>query len=73
MGGPRYAVAIIMGIGYGISISSMDDEFIQHVDHAVESVFQSGGPAAMLIDFFPIRACHPRLAEWHACPRPPSS
>ncbi|KAH9917059.1 cytochrome P450 monooxygenase [Fomitopsis serialis] len=50
----KYAVAIIMGLGYGISISSMDDEFIQHVDHAVESVFQSGGPAAMLIDFFPV-------------------
>ncbi|KAH9834659.1 cytochrome P450 [Rhodofomes roseus] len=50
----KYAVAIIMGLGYGISISSMDDEFIQHVDHAVESVFQSGGPAALLVDFFPI-------------------
>ncbi|EPS93953.1 hypothetical protein FOMPIDRAFT_1170091 [Fomitopsis schrenkii] len=50
----KYAVSIIMGIGYGVSISSLDDEFIKHVDSAVHSVFHSGGPAAMLVDFFPI-------------------
>ncbi|KZT69359.1 cytochrome P450 [Daedalea quercina L-15889] len=50
----KYAVSIIMGLGYGISITSMDDEFIQHVDKAVHSVFHSGGPAALLVDFFPI-------------------
>ncbi|KAI0712884.1 cytochrome P450 monooxygenase [Fomitopsis betulina] len=49
----KYAVSIIMGVGYGVSISSLDDEFIVNVDHAVNSVFNSGGPAALLVDFFP--------------------
>ena len=44
-----------MGIGYGLSVSSLDDSFIQHVDRAVHSVFHSGGPAALLVDFFPVR------------------
>lgn len=54
-----------MGIGYGVSISSLDDEFIKHVDSAVHSVFHSGGPAAMLVDFFPIRKSL-RTQQWRA-------
>ena len=44
-----------MGIGYGVSVESLDDAFIRHVDRAVHSVFHSGGPAALLVDFFPVR------------------
>ena len=43
-----------MGIGYGVSVESLDDAFIRHVDRAVHSVFHSGGPAALLVDFFPV-------------------
>ena len=61
----RYAVAIIMGIGYGLSVSSLDDSFIQHVDRAVHSVFHSGGPAALLVDFFPVRESRPPPLSTH--------
>ncbi|KZT69355.1 cytochrome P450 [Daedalea quercina L-15889] len=55
----RYVAALMLGIAYGYSPSSMDDEYIQTVSHAMQFVVEAGGPGFMLVDFIPALKCLP--------------
>ena len=48
----------MLEIGYGHTVTSIDDAHIHMVDSAVEGVFLAGYPGSMLIDFFPLRESH---------------
>ena len=44
----------MLGVAYGYSPSSMDDEFIKMAGEAMSLTIEGGGPASALVDFFPI-------------------
>ncbi|TFY56487.1 hypothetical protein EVJ58_g7612 [Rhodofomes roseus] len=50
----RYVAALMLGVAYGYSPSSMDDEFIAMAEDAMQIITESGGPSTMLVDFIPI-------------------
>lgn len=50
----RFAAAVMLEIGYGRTVTSVDDAHIRKVDAAVEGLFLAGNPGSMLVDFFPI-------------------
>jgi len=49
----RYAAALMLGVGYGYSPSSMDDEYIRNSEEAIHLTLDGGGPGAFVVDFFP--------------------
>ncbi|KZT66772.1 cytochrome P450 [Daedalea quercina L-15889] len=49
----RYTAAVMLGIGYGYSPSSLDDEYIRMTEEAIELVLEGTGPGSGLVDFFP--------------------
>ncbi|KAI0734033.1 cytochrome P450 monooxygenase [Fomitopsis betulina] len=52
----RYAAAVILELGYGRTITSLDDDFIRIVEKGVSEALGTGsGPGSGLVDFFPIR------------------
>ncbi|TFY53932.1 hypothetical protein EVJ58_g9163 [Rhodofomes roseus] len=50
----RYVAALMLGVAYGYSLSSMDDDFLAMVEDALQIITESGGPSTMLVDFIPI-------------------
>ncbi|KAH9834654.1 cytochrome P450 [Rhodofomes roseus] len=50
----RYVAALMLGVAYGYSPSSMDDEYIAMAEDAMQIITESGGPSTMLVDFIPI-------------------
>ncbi|KZT69356.1 cytochrome P450 [Daedalea quercina L-15889] len=49
----RYVAALMLGIAYGHSPSSMDDEYIKMVADALHLVIEAGAVSSMLVDFIP--------------------
>ena len=45
----------MLGVAYGYSPSSLDDEYIKMAGEAMSLAIEGGGPASGLVDFFPIR------------------
>ncbi|TQV93326.1 hypothetical protein V2A60_010245 [Cordyceps javanica] len=56
----RLATAIVLGIGFGISIDSDQDPFIQVAADASYALGHGGAPAGTPVDFFPILRYMPR-------------
>lgn len=50
----RFAAGIVLEIGYGRTVTSLDDEYIVQVDAAQEGIFLAGNPGSMFVDFLPI-------------------
>ncbi|KAH9917058.1 cytochrome P450 [Fomitopsis serialis] len=50
----RYVAALMLGIAYGYSPSTMDDVYIKRVHEALQIVVEAGGPSALLVDFIPL-------------------
>ncbi|EPS93950.1 hypothetical protein FOMPIDRAFT_48762 [Fomitopsis schrenkii] len=50
----RYTAAVVFGIAYGYSPSSLDDEHIRRTEGFIKLVLEGGGPGSMLVDFLPI-------------------
>ena len=48
----------MLEIGYGHTVTSVDDKYIHMVDSAVEDIFLAGNPGSMLVDFLPARKCY---------------
>ncbi|KAH9917063.1 cytochrome P450 [Fomitopsis serialis] len=51
----RYAAALMLGVAYGYSPSTMDDEFVRMTEEAMHLALDGGGPGSALVDFFPAR------------------
>jgi len=49
-----YVAALMLGVAYGYSPSTMDDSYIKMVQEALQIVVEAGGPSALLVDFMPI-------------------
>ena len=47
----------MLEIGYGHTVTSIDDAHIRLVDSALEGIFLAGNPGSMLVDFFPLCEC----------------
>lgn len=50
---PRFAVAIVLNISYGIDVESPDSPWIEIADDAAEAISNSGAAARSIIDRFP--------------------
>lgn len=63
----RFAAATILEIGYGRTVSGVDDDFIRLVEKGVsEALSGTGAPAGnSLVDFFPI--CEITVTAIGAC------
>ncbi|TDZ27794.1 Cytochrome P450 monooxygenase COX2 [Colletotrichum spinosum] len=49
----RFATAVVMSIGFGVSVDSDDDPYIQMAADASYALGHGGAPAGTLVDFFP--------------------
>ncbi|TAQ89292.1 hypothetical protein B7494_g2367 [Chlorociboria aeruginascens] len=49
----RFAAAIVLGIGFGVSITNNNDSFIQMAIDASYALGHGGAPAGTVVDFFP--------------------
>lgn len=47
----------MLEIGYGHTITSIDDAHIRLVDSALAGIFCAGNPGSMLVDFLPLCEC----------------
>lgn len=56
----RFATAVVLGIGFGISIESDNDPFIQIAADASYALGHGGAPAGTPVDFFPFLKSLPR-------------
>ncbi|PNY29093.1 O-methylsterigmatocystin oxidoreductase [Tolypocladium capitatum] len=56
----RFATAVVLGIGFGISIDGDDDPFIQIAADASYALGHGGAPAGTPVDFFPFLKSLPR-------------
>ncbi|EFX03575.1 cytochrome p450 monooxygenase [Grosmannia clavigera kw1407] len=50
----RYATAIVLGIGFGITLKSDKDPYVQMAVDASYALGHGGAPAGTLVDFFPL-------------------
>ncbi|TBU28432.1 cytochrome P450 [Dichomitus squalens] len=50
----RYVAGTLLEITYGQRLTSMDDLIVQLAERTVNATNESGSPASMLVDFFPI-------------------
>lgn len=50
----RFATAIVLGIGFGVSIEKDDDHYVQMAIDASYALGHGGAPAGTLVDFFPL-------------------
>lgn len=57
----RFATAIVLGIGFGVTIHSDDDAYVKVATDASYALGHGGAPAGTLVDFFPF-ARH--LPDW---------
>ena len=65
----RFATAVVLGIGFGITIESDNDPFIQIAADASYALGHGGAPAGTPVDFFPFlkslpRWCHDRSLKF---------
>ncbi|KAL1706793.1 cytochrome P450 [Schizophyllum commune] len=75
----RYAAAVVLGAGFGVSIERDDDPYVRMAEDASYALAHGGAPAGSLIDFFPFLQYLPswlaplqslRFArKWHAAIR----
>ncbi|KZT69358.1 cytochrome P450 [Daedalea quercina L-15889] len=49
----RYTAAVMLGVGYGYSPTSLDDKYIKMTEEAIELALGGTGPSSGLVDFFP--------------------
>ncbi|KJZ75867.1 hypothetical protein HIM_04691 [Hirsutella minnesotensis 3608] len=56
----RYATAVVLGIGFGITIDSDNDPFIKIAADASYALGHGGAPAGTPVDFFPFLRWMPR-------------
>ncbi|KAI0720657.1 cytochrome P450, partial [Fomitopsis betulina] len=49
----RFAAGIMLEIGYGHTLTSINDDYIRMVNSALEGFSVAGNPGSMLVDFFP--------------------
>lgn len=49
----RFAVAIVLKIGYGLEIDGLDSPWIQLADDTANAIARSGAPASSIMDRFP--------------------
>ncbi|EPS93959.1 hypothetical protein FOMPIDRAFT_48847 [Fomitopsis schrenkii] len=49
----RFAAATMLEIGYGHTVTSLDDDYIHMIDSALDGMFLAGNPGSMMVDFFP--------------------
>ena len=47
-------VAVIFELGYGRTISTLDDDFIRLVERGVSESLEGSGSGGALVDLFPI-------------------
>ena len=54
---PRFTAAMILELGYGRTVTGVDDEFIRLVDEGVSQALSGTGTTSgnALVDYFPIR------------------
>ena len=52
----RFATAIVLGIGFGVTIKDDNDPYIQMATDASYALGHCGAPAGTLTDFFPFGA-----------------
>ncbi|UNI24025.1 hypothetical protein JDV02_009805 [Purpureocillium takamizusanense] len=57
----RFATAVVLGIGFGITVDSDDDPFIQVASDASYALGHGGAPAGTPVDFFPFLRWLPRF------------
>ncbi|KAF2085524.1 cytochrome P450 [Saccharata proteae CBS 121410] len=50
----RFSTAVVMRIGFGVSITKDDDPYIQMADDANHATTNGGTPASTIVDFFPL-------------------
>ncbi|KZT69390.1 cytochrome P450 [Daedalea quercina L-15889] len=50
----RYTAAIMLEIGYGHTVTSLDDEYIKMIENGVRKCLSGSGAGSALVDFFPI-------------------
>ncbi|KAI9740606.1 MAG: hypothetical protein M1834_005187 [Cirrosporium novae-zelandiae] len=61
----RFATAIVLGIGFGVSINDDKDPYIQMAIDASYALGHGGAPAGTLVDFFPVAKYLPSwLGDW---------
>ncbi|KAL1673148.1 cytochrome P450, partial [Schizophyllum commune] len=75
----RYATAIVLGAGFGVSIERDDDPYVRMAEDASYALAHGGAPAGSLIDFLPFLRYLPSwlvplrslkfAREWHAAIR----
>ena len=51
----RYATAVVLGAGFGVSIEEDDDPYVRMAEDASYALAHGGAPAGSLIDFLPSR------------------
>ena len=56
----RFATAVVLGIGFGITVETDDDPFIQVAADASYALAHAGAPAGTPVDFFPFLRSLPR-------------
>jgi hypothetical protein len=49
----RFAVAIVLKIGYGLDVDGPDSPWIQLANDTANAIAKSGAPASSIVDRFP--------------------
>jgi hypothetical protein len=60
----RNAAAVIVGVTYGISISSTEDHYIAIAEKALDGMAKAASPGAFLVDLLPIRRSFVLDSSW---------
>ena len=60
-----YVVAVIFELGYGHTITTLDDHFIRRVEKGVSESLEGSGAGCSLVDLFPI--CEHSIGRRSAC------
>ncbi|TRM65090.1 cytochrome P450 [Schizophyllum amplum] len=62
----RYATAVVLGVGFGVSIVSDEDPYIRMAADASYALGHGGAPAGTLVDFFPLLRYIPECIAPHS-------
>ncbi|KAK7688877.1 hypothetical protein QCA50_007568 [Cerrena zonata] len=55
----RFTAATVAEIAYGLTVRSLDDEYIHLADRTASETVEAGSAGSMLVDFFPILKHYP--------------